>query len=80
MDLALEPARRLNSSGEPTLNFTRNSSFVGWEVDAGVRYQIMPGLTWTPRMGYAGYGSAVAANNRDQQGAWTFSNRLIYIF
>lgn len=70
----------LNSSGEPTLNFTRDSNFVGWEVDAGVRYQIMPGLTWTPRMGYAGYGPAVAANNRDQQGAWTLSNRLIYIF
>jgi hypothetical protein len=70
----------LNSSGEPTLNFTGNSSFVGWEVDAGVRYQIMPGLTWTPRMGYAGYGSALAANNRNQQGAWTLSNRLIYIF
>jgi len=70
----------LNSSGEPTLNFTRNSSFVGWEVDAGVRYTIMPGLTWTPRMGYAGYGPAMAANNRGQQGAWTLSNRLIYVF
>jgi hypothetical protein len=53
---------------------------VGWEVDAGIRYQIMPGLTWTPRMGYAGYGPAVAANNRTQFGAWTLSNRLIYIF
>jgi hypothetical protein len=31
-------------------------------------------------MGYAGYGSALAANNRGQQGAWTLSNRLIYIF
>lgn len=70
----------LNSSHEPTLNFTRNSSFVGWEVDAGVRYTIMPGLTWTPRMGYAGYGSALAANNRGQTGAWTLSNRLIYVF
>ena len=74
------PGSPLNSSGEPTLNFTRNSNFVGWEVDAGVRYTIMPGLTWTPRMGYAGYGPAVAANNRTQQGAWTLSNRLIYVF
>jgi hypothetical protein len=31
-------------------------------------------------MGYAGYGPAVAANNRTQFGAWTLSNRLIYIF
>jgi hypothetical protein len=74
------PGSPLNSSGEPTLNFTRNSSFVGWEVDAGIRYTIMPGLTWTPRMGYAGYGPAVAANNRRQTGAWTLSNRLVYIF
>jgi hypothetical protein len=74
------PGSPLNSSGQPTLNFTGNSRFVGWEVDAGVRYQIMPGLTWTPRMGYAGYGDALSANNRNAQGAWTFSNRLIYIF
>jgi hypothetical protein len=70
----------MTAYGQPTLNFTRDSNFVGWEVDAGVRYQIMPGLTWTPRMGYAGYGPAVAANNRIQQGAWTLSNRLIYVF
>ena len=62
-----------NSSGEPTLNFTGDSRFVGWEVDAGLRYQIMPGLTWTPRLGYAEYGPALAANNRGQMGAWTFS-------
>jgi hypothetical protein len=31
-------------------------------------------------MGYAGYGAALAANNRNQQGAWTLSNRLIYVF
>jgi hypothetical protein len=69
-----------NSSGQPALNFTGNSKFVGWEVDAGVRYTILPGLTWTPRIGYAGYGDATAANGRSPIGAWTFTNRMIYIF
>jgi hypothetical protein len=70
----------LNSSGQPIYNFTGQSNFVGWEVDVGLRYSIMPGLTWTPRFGYAGYGDALSANNRNAQGAWTFSNRMIYIF
>jgi hypothetical protein len=69
-----------NSSGQPIYNFTGGSNFLGWEVDVGFRYTIMPGLTWTPRFGYAGYGDAYAANNRSPQGAWTFSNRMIYIF
>src|SRR5262249_54439547 len=62
----------LNSSGEPIYNFTGKSNFVGWEIAAGVRYTIMPGLTWTPRLAYADYGDAVAANNRRAQGAWSF--------
>jgi hypothetical protein len=70
----------LNSSGEPIYNFTGNSSFLGWEVGAGVRYTIMPGLTWTPRLAYAGYNDAFNANNRQALGAWFFTNRLIYIF
>ncbi len=74
------PGSPLNSSGEPALNFTGDSNFVGWEIDVGLRYTIMPGLTWTPRIGYADYGDAVAANNRKAMDAWTFSNRLIYIF
>ena len=69
-----------NSSGEPALNFTGDSRFVGWEIDAGLRYTIMPGLTWTPRLGYADYGDAFAANNRKATDAWIFVNRLIYIF
>jgi hypothetical protein len=69
-----------NSSGEPIYNFTGNSSFLGWEVAAGFRYTIMPGLTWTPRLAYADYGDAFSANNRKAQGAWSFSNRMIYIF
>jgi Porin subfamily len=69
-----------NSSGEPIYNFTGNSRFLGWEVAAGVRYTILPGLTWTPRLAYASYGDAYSANNRDAQGAWSFSNRMIYIF
>jgi hypothetical protein len=69
-----------NSSGEPALNFTGDSRFVGWEIDVGFRYSILPGLTWTPRIGYADYGDAVSANNRKAMDAWTFSNRMIYIF
>jgi hypothetical protein len=70
----------LNSSGQPLFNFTGDSRFVGWEVDAGVRYTIMPGLTWTPRMGYADYGNATATNNRKATDAWVVINRLIYIY
>ena len=69
-----------NSSGEPIYNFTGNSAFLGWEVAAGIRYTIMPGLTWTPRLAYADYGDAYSANNRSAMGAWSFSNRMIYIF
>jgi hypothetical protein len=69
-----------NSSGEPIYNFTKGSNFLGWEIDAGLRYSIMPGLTWTPRFGVAFYGDALAANNRNAQPAWTVSNRMIYIF
>ncbi len=74
------PGSPRNSSGQPSLNFTGNSRFVGWEIDVGLRYTIMPGLTWTPRVGYADYGDATSANNRKAMDAWTFSNRMIYIF
>jgi hypothetical protein len=74
------PGSPLNSSGQPVLNFTGDSRFVGWEVDAGLRYTIMPGLTWTPRMGYANYGNATSANDRKATDAWVVTNRLIYIF
>jgi hypothetical protein len=70
----------LNAYGEPIYNFTGNSRFLGWEVAAGFRFTIMPGLTWTPRLAYADYGDAFSANNRSAQGAWSFSNRMIYIF
>jgi hypothetical protein len=74
------PGSPRNSSGEPALNFTGDSSFVGWEIDVGFRYSIMPGLTWTPRIGYASMGDAVSANNRKAQDEWMATNRLIYIF
>jgi hypothetical protein len=74
------PNSPLNSSGEPALNFTGNSRFIGWEIDAGLRFTIMPGLTWTPRMGYAHYGSAFDTNNRKASDAWIVTNRMIYIF
>jgi hypothetical protein len=68
------------SSGEPALNFTGDSKFMGWEIDAGLRYTIMPGLTWTPRAGFADYGAAYDLNNRSAKQAWSLFNRLIYIF
>ena len=43
---------------------TAGSNFRGWEVDAGLRYSIMPGLTWTLCFGYADYGGATSANNQ----------------
>jgi hypothetical protein len=69
-----------NSSGEPALNFTGNSRFMGWEIDVGLRYTILPGLTWTPRVGYSDYGDAFSANNRKASDAWIVVNRMIYIF
>jgi len=70
----------LNSSGEPALNFTGDSRFVGWEVNAGWRYTIMPGLTWTPLIAYADYGKALNTNDRKAMDAWAVVNRMIYIF
>jgi hypothetical protein len=69
-----------NSSGEPAFNFTGNSRFVGWEVNAGLRYTIMPGLTWTPLVAYADFGKALAANDRKAMDAWAVVNRMIYVF
>jgi hypothetical protein len=66
--------------GEPRLNFTGGSKFLGWEVAAGVRYTIMPGLTWTPRLSYADFGSGMDQNGRKAMDAWSFSNRIIYTF
>jgi hypothetical protein len=53
---------------------------VGWEVNAGLRYTIMPGLTWTPLLAYADYGSALDINNRKAADAWAFVNRMVYVF
>ncbi|HSF32789.1 MAG TPA: hypothetical protein VLK82_20250, partial [Candidatus Tectomicrobia bacterium] len=69
-----------NSSGQPALNFTGDSRFVGWEVNTGLRYTIMPGLSWTPLLAYADYGDALSTNNRKATDAWAFVNRVIYVF
>jgi len=71
---------RTGETNEPALNFTGDSRFVGWEVDAGFRYTVMPGLTWTPRIGYANFGGALDINDRKSQDAWVVVNRIIYIF
>jgi hypothetical protein len=49
-------------------------------VAAGVRYTIMPGLTWTPRLAYADYGKGLDQNNRRAGNAWVLANRMIYTF
>jgi hypothetical protein len=53
---------------------------LGWEIAAGVRYTIMPGLTWTPRLAYGDYGKGLNQNNRKAMDAWFFANRVVYIF
>jgi hypothetical protein len=65
---------------EPIYNFTGGSKFLGWEVAAGLRYTIMPGLTWTPRLAYANYGDGLNQNGRKAMDAWVFANRMIYTF
>jgi hypothetical protein len=47
--------RPTNSSGEPALNFTGASRFVGWEIDVGLRYTYA-GPELDPRVGCADYG------------------------
>jgi hypothetical protein len=69
-----------NASGDPIYNFTGNSRYLGFEVAAGFRYTIMPGLTWTPRLAYADYGKGMEQNNRKAMDAWVFVNRVVYIF
>jgi len=53
---------------------------LGFEVAAGARYTIMPGLTWTPRLSYADYGEGLNQNGRKATNAWVLVNRIIYIF
>ena len=43
-------AGRLKRPADLRLISPAIARFVGWEVAAGVRYAIMPGLTWTPRL------------------------------
>jgi hypothetical protein len=74
------PGSPLNSTGDPALNFTGDSRFAGWEVNTGLRYTIMPGLTWTPLLSYGNYGDALATNDRSPLDAWAVINRMIYIF
>jgi hypothetical protein len=69
-----------NASGEPIYNFTANSRYLGWEVVAGTRYTIMPGLTWQTRLAYADYGKGLDQNNRKAGNAWVLVNRVVYIF
>jgi hypothetical protein len=64
----------------PPLDFTGDSRYAGTEIDIGLRYTILPGLFWTPRVGWAFLGNAWQVQNRDVQDAWTFINRVIYIF
>jgi hypothetical protein len=68
------------SAGTPALNFTGNSTYAGTEVAAGLRYTIMPGLTYTPRFAWAFLGDAWNTNNRTSADAWVFVNRIIYTF
>jgi len=61
-------------------DFTGNSRFLGWEVDVGLRYTIMPGLLAQLRLGYAFLGDAFEIANRNVQDAWIISPRLLFTF
>jgi hypothetical protein len=64
----------------PSMDFTGNSRYAGTEIDAGLRYTILPGLTWTPRFGWAFLGNAFQIQHRHVLDAWIFVNRMIYTF
>jgi hypothetical protein len=64
----------------PPLNFTGNSRYAGAEIDVGLRYVILPGLNWTPRFGWTFLGDAWKNQDRSVQDAWTFANRVVYVF
>jgi hypothetical protein len=64
----------------PPLDFTGGSRYTGTEIDVGLRYAILPGLFWTPRFGWAFLGDAWKTQDRRVQDAWTFANRIIYVF
>jgi hypothetical protein len=64
----------------PALDFTGHSMYAGTEIDVGLRYTILPGLIWTPRVGWAFLGDAWQIESRSVQDAWTFVNRLVYVF
>lgn len=77
------PASVRSATGACTaaaVNFTGNSTYAGAEVAAGLRYTIMPGLTFTPRFAWAFLGDAWNTNNRNAADAWAFVNRVIYTF
>jgi hypothetical protein len=64
----------------PIVIFTGYSRYAGTEIDAGLRETILPGLTWTPRFSWAFVRNAFATNNRQDQDAWIFVTRVIYMF
>ncbi len=64
----------------PPLDLTGNSRYAGTEIDVGLRYTILPGLTWTPRFGWAFLGDAWQVQHSSVRDAWTFVNRVIYTF
>ncbi|MBI3326253.1 MAG: hypothetical protein HYZ81_06080, partial [Nitrospinae bacterium] len=62
------------------LNFTGNSKYMGTEVDALLRWTIMPGLVNIIGGGYAFLGDAFQIQNRNVQDAWLIANRLLFSF
>jgi hypothetical protein len=49
---------------EPIADFTGNSRYTGAEIDVGLRYSNLPGLTWTPRFGWAFLGNVFQIQHR----------------
>jgi hypothetical protein len=61
------------------INFTGSSQYAGTEIDVGLRYSILPGLFWTPRFGWA-FWEMPEDPGPSRSDAWTFANRIIYVF
>jgi hypothetical protein len=64
----------------PALDFTGNSRYAGTEVDVGLRFTILSGSFWHRGLVGPFWAMPWQVEDRNVQDAWTFANRLIYVF
>jgi hypothetical protein len=63
-----------------TRNWTGDSKYLGTEVNASLRWTIMPGLINIFGGAWAFLGDGLEINDRKVQDAWLLLNRLTYVF